>query len=218
MILDRERMGGTTVQGTSRDLYGRGLKTIVHADAISPASSDRRVVTQLWRVIPQASCVRFAVRRIAADPLRGWIRPAGGQLYVEDDRITAMNLVFDVRDARPLLDEDGDTVGLVDQLDAASRLRRMPIVRLHTHVTERTPDLLIAGELVVFGSTVPITLPGRLTPAEQDPDVVAVSAAASISLEDLGFDSPVRAGADWLATDRIEVVLDTLWSRIARMG
>ena len=218
MILDRERMGGTTVQGTSPALHGRELQTIVHEAATSPSMPVSRVATQLWRVIPRSSCVRFAVRRIAADPLRGWIRPAAGQLYVEDDRITAMNLLFDVRDARSHLDEDGDTVGLVDRLDTASRLRRMPIVRLHTQVIDRTPDLLATGELVIFGSTVPIALPGRLTPAGQRSSAIGLAAAGSISLEDLGFNSPIRTGADWLATDSIEIVLDTLWSRNARTG
>ena len=216
MILDRERMRATTIQGTSPALHGRDLQTIAHEAATPRSLPASRAGTQLWRVIPRSSCVRFAVRRIAADPLRGWIRPAAGQLYVEDNRITAMNLLFDVRDARSHLDQDGDTVGLVDRLDSASRLRRMPIIRLHTQVTDRTPDLLAAGELVIFGSTVPIALPGRLTPATQGSRVVVLSAAACISLEELGLHSPVQAGADWLATDPIEIVLDTLWSRNAR--
>jgi hypothetical protein len=138
---------------------------------------------------------------------------------MENDRIAAINLVFDIREARPHLDEDGDTVGLVDQLDTASRLRRFPIVRLNSRrVIDQTPDLLITGELVMFRSTVPITLPGRLIPAGPASSLVALSAAARVSLKDLGFNSPLKVGAEWLATDPIEIVLDTLWSRSTPLG
>lgn len=219
MILDRGCMGGTTVRGTSPALDGRESYTAVHEAGTSPRTGARRPSTQLWRVIRQSSRVRFEVARIAADSVRGWIRPAGGHLYIEDDRITAMSLLFDLRDAHPHLDEDGDTVGLVDQLGLAYGLRRSPIVRFHsTHVTTSARDSLIDGELVLFRSTLPITMPGRLSPAEPGSSVIAFSAAARISLEDLGFNSPLRAGAHWLATDPIEIVLDTIWSRHARTG
>lgn len=84
---------------------------------------------------------------------------------MEDERITALNLVFDVRDSRTESDEDGDTVGLMDRLDTARGLRRSPIVRFHsTRLTERAPDLLITGELALFRWTVPITLTARPIP------------------------------------------------------
>lgn len=212
MILDRERTG-TTVQGTAPVLHDSEADAPFHEAGTSPLAPARRSSAQLWQVIRRSSRLRFAVHRIAADPLRGWLRPAGGQLYMEDDRITALNLVFDIRDARSHLDEDGDTLSLVDRFDVACRLPRSPIVRFHsTSVTPAAQDLLLSGELALSGSTVPVMLRGRLIPSGRGSHLVALSAAARVSLEDFGLPSPLRAGAEWLAMDRIEIVLDTRWS------
>lgn len=61
MMLDLERMGGMSVSARSA--------------AFSPALSVQRPSTRPWRVIRQSSRMRFEIRRVAADPLRGWLRP-----------------------------------------------------------------------------------------------------------------------------------------------